>query len=230
MADAIVNYLLHFGFVFAWMVLFFLPFVGIFYWRHRHEIRLKKPGFNQFMVLFFQSRPSNWLVFFWALGEAVVWFIIPEFLLFLLFFMRIKRKRQLLVYDIAGTAVGTVIGLLVHMSDKTLLSVPYIFPGMIAQVREWYDTMGIWALINQPFSGVPYKVFIAEVHDFAIPIILFIVLAVIIRLLRYLFIYMVLQLIYPAVTLFVRRNYAWLFVTGIAVFTLMLMRVSDIYK
>lgn len=230
MAAVIVNYLFHFAFVFGSMLLFFAPFASVFYWQHRDTIRAKKPGFNQFMELFFQSTASNWLVFWWAFSEAIVWFIIPEFLLALLFFMRIKRKRQLLKYDILGTTAGTIIGLALNLSEKVLLATPYIFPGMISHVRDWYETMGIWGLLNQPFSGVPYKVFVAEVHDFAIPLVLFVIVAVAVRLFRYVVIYVVLQILYPMVTMFVRRHYGWLFVGGIAIFTLMLMKVSAIYQ
>ena len=229
MVDAVVTYFLHLAFVFGCMVLFFFPFIIFFYVQHRHAIRAKKPHFNQFMELFFQSRSANFLVLFWAMGEALFWFIIPEFLLLLAIFIRVKRKRQLLFYDVAGTALGTIVGLIWVIPTHILLSTPYIFPAMITKVREWYEQMGIWALINQPFSGVPYKVFIAEVHNFAIPIVLFVLLALIVRILRYGMAYYAFLLMYPVIHRFVQRHYAILFVAGIAVFTLMLMRVSQLY-
>lgn len=230
MADPLLNYLFHFGFVFGCMVLFFVPFVTVFYIQQRAQIRAKKPHFNQFMELFFQSRSANLLVFFWAAGEATFWFIIPEFLLFLVIFMRVQRKRHLLYYDIAGTTVGTIVGLLFVWPKQALLSVPYIFEGMIDKVQTWYQDMGIWGLLNQPFSGVPYKVFIADAHNYALPLILFVVFAVLIRLFRYGLAYYILLAIYPAVRPLVRKHYSILFVLGIAVFTLMLMHVSDIYR
>lgn len=229
MLDAIIVYLHNLAFVYGGVILFFAPFAGYFYWQHRAQIRHKKPHFNQFMELFFHSEASNWLVFFWAFAEALVWFMIPEFLLFLVIFMRVRRKRELLVYDIFGTALGTIVGLFVHWTPQTMLSVPYIFPGMVSHVRDWYEQMGVWALINQPFSGVPYKVFIAEVQYYAIPLGVFVVVAVTIRLLRYAMAYYIFILMYPVVHRLVYKHYAILFTLGIAVFTAMLMKVSGVY-
>lgn len=228
MIDAIAMYLQNFAFVYFWIVLFFVPFVGYFYFRHYRNAK-KSNRFNQFTEDFFQSKASNWLVFCWAFGEALVWFVIPEFLLFLVIFMRINRKRELLVYDISGTALGTIVGLMIHIPTIALLKVPYIYPDMITQVRTWYEQMGIWALVNQPFSGVPYKVFISEVHNFAIPLVLFVVLAVVIRLFRYAATYYLLLAMYPVLHKLFRKHYAILFTVGIAVFTLMLMKVSMLY-
>ena len=96
MLSAIGYFLGHFLFIFFAMVLFFVPFVTVFYFRNRHQIRDKKPHFNQFMERFFASRESNYLVLTWAALEALVWFIIPEFLLFLIIFMKVKHKFNLL--------------------------------------------------------------------------------------------------------------------------------------
>ena len=110
MADTVIYFLGHFVFIFVSMVLFFVPFVTIFYIRNRQQIREKKPHFNQFMERFFASRESNYLVLVWAAAEALVWFIIPEFLLFLMIFMKVKHKINLLKFDIIGTVIGTIIG------------------------------------------------------------------------------------------------------------------------
>ncbi len=230
MADGFIAYLQHFVFVFGCMVLFFAPFMAVFYVRHRQAIREKKPHFNQFMELFFQSKPSNFLVLFWAMGEAIFWFIIPEFLLLLFIFMRIKRKKALLLYDVLGTTAGTIIGLVFVIPHSILLQVPYIFPNMITQVQQWYEQSGIWALLYQPFSGVPYKVFIAEMHTYGLPIIAFILLAVTVRIARYAIAYYLLVVMYPAFHKFVQKHYSILFIIGIALFTFMLMRVSTTYS
>lgn len=229
MFAAVITYLLNFIFVFGAMVLFALPFVGAFFFKHREQIREKRPHFNQFMERFFGSSFANWLVFAWAFSEALFWFIIPEFLLLLLIFMRINRKRELLLYDLSGTAIGTVVGLMVAMPTRTLLGMPYIFPGMVTAVQGWYEHMGLWALFNQPFSGVPYKVFLSEFQFFEIPVLAFVLLAIIVRIGRYGVAYFLLKALYPLFHKPVRKHYAILLVAGIAVFTLMLMRVSYLY-
>ena len=230
MAGTALTYLLNFAFTLGAMVLFSSPFVGWFYFQHRHSIQAKQPHFNQFMELFFQSKASNWLVFFWAACEAVFWFIIPEFLLLLLIFMRVRRKRQLLLYDIGGTVIGTAAGLLIALPTKTLLAMPYIFPGMVSVVRGWYESMGLWALLQQPFSGVPYKVFLSEFQYASVPIVAFVILAVIVRIGRYAIAYYLLGALYPVFHKAVQRHYGILLVAGIAIFTLMLMRVSTLYS
>ena len=229
MFAVVLTYLLNFIFVFGAMVLFSVPFVGAFYYHHRVQILEKRPHFNQFMERFFDSKFSNWLVFSWALSEALFWFIIPEFLLLLLIFMKINRKRELLVYDLSGTALGTVLGLMIALPTKTVLAMPYIFPGMITAVQGWYEHMGVWALFNQPFSGVPYKVFLSQFHYFEISVVGFFILAIAVRIGRYAIAYVLLKTLYPAFHRPVRKHYAILLVVGIAVFTLMLMRISYLY-
>lgn len=229
MVSSIVNFLVHFCIIFGSMVLFFAPFVLIFFYKHREQIIEKKPHFNQFMDKFFASKESNYLVAFWAAFEALVWFIIPEFLLFLMFFMKAKNKKNLLKYDIAGTLVGTIIGFMWHASDNTLLKIPYIFQGMIDQTRLWYDNYGIWGLAFQPFSGVPYKVFTNIAPDYHFFLLYFIIIAVFARMSRYVVAYLLTNSLYPLLHKFVRRHYAILFVLGIAIFTVLLLRVSYMY-
>lgn len=229
MVDYAIHFVENFCFVFGSMVLFFVPFVVVFYLRRRREINEAKPHFNFFMEKFFASRESNYLVLAWAVCEAVFWFIIPEFLLFLMIFMKVKHKINLLKYDIIGTLIGTVIGLWWHASQATLVRIPYVFEGMIDQTRLWYDQHGVLGLIFQPFSGVPYKVFTNLALDYHFFIPLFIVIAVVARISRYVIAYELTKALYPLLHRFVRRHYAVLFVLGIAIFTGLLMKVSYTY-
>lgn len=223
------HYLLNFVFVFGSMVLFFVPFVVVFWWRQREHIHKSRPHFNYFMERFFASKESNYLVMTWAAAEAVCWFIIPEFLLILMIFMRVKGKIKLVKYDIAGTIVGTLIALAWHVPQKQLLEFPYIYQGMLDQVHVWYVHHGVWGLLYQPFSGVPYKVFTHSAVDFQFFVPLFIVIAVAARMARYVVVYELTKALYPVVHPFVRRHYGVLFVLVIAVFTAMLLHVSHIY-
>ncbi len=229
MVDVATSFLFNFVLISISIFLFFLPFVSVFWYRNRQEIADKTPHFNYFMEKFFQSRESNAMVLIWAASEAIVWFVIPEFLLILIVFMKVHRKIQLVSYDIAGTVIGTCIALFLHMPQETLLKIPYIYEGMITKVDGWYTDYGILGLFFQPFSGVPYKVFTALAMDFHFSIILFIILAVIARMLRYVIIYELTKALYPYVHRFVRKHYAILFAAAIAIFTLLLMKVSHAY-
>ena len=210
-------------------MLFFLPFVGIFWWRHREHIAEAKPHFNYFMEQFFVSREANYLVLMWAMLEALIWFIIPEFLLVLVIFMRVNRKFVLVKYDILGTVIGTIVGLWWVMPQQLLLKVPYVYPHMLDQVHTWYRHLGVFGLIYQPFSGVPYKVFLEQADAFHFFWLWFVLLAIVARISRYVVAYELTKALYPAVHGFVRRHYAILFVFAAALFTGLLMRVSALY-
>jgi hypothetical protein len=229
MFDYLIKFVLNFGFIFAWMAVFFLPFVAVFWWRHRESIAESKPHFNYFMEQFFVSREANYLVLAWAMLEALVWFIIPEFLLILVIFMRINRKFTLVKYDILGTAIGTIVGLWLTIPQQLLLHVPYIYPRMLDQVHTWYTQHGIFGLVYQPFSGVPYKVFLEQAASFHFFWLWFVLLAIVARISRYVVVYELTKALYPAIHTFVRRHYLILFVFAVAVFTGLLMRVSALY-
>ena len=206
------------------IVLFILPF----YWLYRRKYLPDgefKVNFNQHLEYFFSSKYANWLVFFWAMGEALVWFIIPEFLLVLLVFMRIRRKRELLYYDIYGTAAGTLAAFIIPIPASLLDKIPYVQPSMVSQAEYWFSKHGILALAYQPFSGVPYKVFTHLAPNYHFFIGTFLVFAVIVRISRYYIIYLLASGIYPFLHKYVYRNYARLFVVATFIFSLLLLRI-----
>jgi hypothetical protein len=211
-------------------VLFSAPFIGVFWWRHREAIARSKPHFNYFMEKFFLARESNWLVACWAAAEAVIWFVIPEFLLILLVFMKVRRKRELVIYDVAGTVVGTMIAIGLRFSNDTLVSLPYVTLTMIEKVNDWFSAWGVWGVFFQPFSGVPYKVFNAVASDYMLFIPAYIFLAVVARMIRYLMIYGVGVALYPLVHRYVRRHYAILLIVATAIFAALLMEVVSNYS
>lgn len=230
MVDIILSYLANFAFISLSILLFFLPFVAVFWYRRRTLIAEKTPHFNYFMEKFFMSKESNALVATWAAAEAIVWFVIPEFLLILVIFMKVRRKTQLVIYDIIGTVIGTTIAVLLHLSNSSLLKVPYIYQNMIDSVSKWYDQYGMLGIAFQPFSGVPYKVFNALVLDYGFIIPIFIILAVAVRMFRYLIVFEITKAIYPFVHKIVRKHYLILFVCAIAIFTALLMDISYKYS
>jgi membrane protein YqaA with SNARE-associated domain len=164
------------------------------------------------------------------MGEALIWFVIPEFLLLMIVFMRIRRKRELLYYDIYGTAAGTLIAYIAHLPVQSIEKLPYIQTEMVTQVKSWYDDQGIFALIHQPFSGVPYKVFthLAPEYGFFLP--LFLLFAVVVRISRYYIAYVILINIYPVLHKYVYRNYVRVAIIGTLIFSLMLWKVYTAYS
>lgn len=219
-----LNYLL----ILLCIVLFIAPFFWAYRVNHLRSTSLKENP-NLQLEHFFSSKHTNWLVFFWAMGEALVWFVIPEFLLILLIFMRIRKKRQLLLFDIYGTIAGTLLAFLIHLPEKMIDKLPYVQPSMVAQTREWFDSLGIFGLIHQPFSGVPYKVFTYLAANYDYSIVLFVTFAVIVRISRYYLIYLILSGIYPFLHKFVYRNYIRMFLIAVFVFTVLLLKVYYSY-
>jgi O-antigen/teichoic acid export membrane protein len=108
MFTSILNIALNYLLVQFSIIGFMLPFYLSYRYRHRSQDEVKL-DLNQHLERFFLSKQANYLVFFWAMGEALFWFVIPEFLLLLVVFMRIRRKKELLTYDIAGTLIGTIV-------------------------------------------------------------------------------------------------------------------------
>lgn len=221
-------YFLNFLIVTVSIIIFVAPFF-LWYWL-KHRDSLGKINFNLYLEYFFSSKQANWLIFAWASTEALIWFVIPEFLLLLIVFMRIKHKRQMLFYDIAGTVAGTLIALAIHLQESTLLKLPYIQPGMITQTKTWYSQEGLLGLAHQPFSGVPYKVFTHLAWQYDFFILWFIIMAVLVRIIRYLIAYGLFISLYPKMHKLVKNNYIPLALGAILVFSILLYNTYNIYR
>ena len=230
MAPYPLAFLQNFVVIFGSIVLFMVPFIAVFAIRNRQQILTSRPHFSYFMERFFLSPESNALIMVWAATEAIAWFIIPEFLLFLLIFMKVHRKFDLVKYDLIGTVIGTLIAFWWRLPDAFFAHLPYVRPKMLEHVHTWYDQQGIWGLLHQPFSGVPYKIFTHEAADYHFFIPLFLLVAVTARMVRYLVVYEATKALYPFTHKFVRRHYGILFIVACLVFTGLLVRVVRIYS
>ena len=220
----LLNYLV----ILVSIVIFTMPFY--IWYKISHKEGFSRHAFSVDLENFFSSYQANWLVFTWAASEAIFWFVIPEFLLLLVVFMRIRRKRQLLIYDISGTIVGTVMALLIHLPERLISQLPYIQPGMITQTKIWYEQGGILGLMHQPFSGVPYKVFTHLAPQYSFPLLLFIVFAVTVRMFRYLIAYGLFISLYPKLHKIVLSRYVRLCLIAIAIFSVLLYKTYSAYS
>lgn len=223
--ETLINYL----FIQFSILAFVAPFYLI-YKRSHPEASFKHLALNSHLENFLSSKQANYLVFIWAASEAIFWFIIPEFLLLLVIFLRIKNKRTLLVYDILGTAFGTVLGLAISIYTKfDVTKVPYITENMVHQVQIWYQGLGSFGLFFQPFSGVPYKVFVLNVHNFDINLLWFIFLAIVIRIARYYIFYLIFVGLYPFLHRLVSKNYIPIFLLSCFIFSAIFLKVYHAY-
>lgn len=220
-------YFLNFVFVTGAIIAFIAPFFFV-YWL-AHPGTLKTIGFNRYFENFISSKYANWLVFFWAAGEALFWFVLPEFLLVLVMFMRVHKKRQMLIADILGTVFGTLVAYAIRFTEHLLTNIPYVVPEMITKVHGWYDQVGLLALSNQPFSGVPYKVFVNIAWQYDYFIFAFLFIALIARISRYIIVYGMLVSLYPYVHKLVYRHYVTLFLLSTLIFSILLYNTVTIY-
>jgi membrane protein YqaA with SNARE-associated domain len=99
----------------------------------------------------------------WALAEAIVWPIIPDFLLVLIAIARPRRVHHSLAACIAGSAAGAsvVYGLAwiwPAEAYQALPRLPLTFEADIADVHERIARDGAFAFVWQPISGIPFKV------------------------------------------------------------------------
>ncbi len=219
----IANYV----FILLAILLFMAPFYFTYLKQHHVQFAIKNSTHQ--IEDFFASKQANWLVFCWAFGEALIWFVIPEFLLLLILFMRIRRKKELLLFDIYGTVAGTVLAFILDVPLRLLHHLPYIQPKMVAQTEIWYRQHGLLALFYQPFSGVPYKVFTFVAPHYHFFILAFLFVAVVVRIARYYIFFAIFTLIYPVFHPFVYRNYVRLFLVAVFIFSILLLRVHDNY-
>jgi membrane protein YqaA with SNARE-associated domain len=108
------------------------------------------------------SRGALVAVFLWATAEAVLWPIVPDFVLLPLAIAAPARAVKLIGAALLGTLLG---GLVAYSAGGTALGghvlahAPLVTDRMIAFAGSSLAENGPSVLLGQPWSGVPYKVF-----------------------------------------------------------------------
>lgn len=226
---SITSWLLNSFFILLSTVTFFTPFWLLHRLTRPKTEKYTRHSLGEHIEIFFSSKQMNWLVCAWAAAEAIIWFIIPEFLLLLIIFMRIRQRVSLLFWDLLGTILGTIIAYSISVPSITVAHMPYITTGMILQVNYWYQHFGVWALVFQPLSGVPYKVFTNLAFEHNINLAALIFTGSIMRMSRYIFIYIILSGLYPIFHRFAFRRYLAVFVVSCMIFSYFLLKIVNNY-
>lgn len=111
------------------------------------------------------SSVGLWLLFAWGFGEALLWPIVPDFPLVLLVVVAPPRRWAPMV----GAALG---GSLLGGAMAYLVGALVVIPGlllvtdrMIVEAVARMTSEGAWALLSQPLSGIPFKVFAYHAFD-----------------------------------------------------------------
>jgi membrane protein YqaA with SNARE-associated domain len=116
------------------------------------------------------SFASSWrgvaVVFLWAVAEATVWPVIPDFLLAP---MVVGNRRRFHV-PLAAAALGSAIGgaclyfVAYWAPDQTMdfiRRLPFVSDGQMHEAARRLMANGAWAFFLQPWSGIAFKVWVA---------------------------------------------------------------------
>ena len=125
-------------------------------------VRWSRRSFDRWAAIADSS--AGWrLMAVWAIAEALVWPIIPDVLLGLLVIARPRRVAKTLTAAIVGSTVGAVLlyGLASSwptQAERILPHLPLAFEADVISVRERIGQDGALAFLQQPISGIPFKV------------------------------------------------------------------------
>ena len=113
------------------------------------------------------GRPGLILAFLWGLAEATFFFIIPDVVLSFVAMLDWRSTWRHIVAALAGALLGGA--LLFHWSQTdpgaahaAVARVPFITPGMFAEVNSGLDKMGLLGVLTGSVSGIPYKLYAVE--------------------------------------------------------------------
>lgn len=134
---------------------------------------------------FARSRAALWLVFCWSIAEALWWPIIPDFLVAPLALAAPGRWFVLAAAATAGSVLGG--GIAFHLGpagDWLASKAPLLTSRMHEQAAAWVSEAGGAGLLQQPLSGIPYKVFALHAAEAGLSLPGFIAVSVVARGLR----------------------------------------------
>ena len=131
------------------------------------------------------------VAFGWGLAEATLFFIVPDVLLTAMAVTSVRSAIRAGTFALAGALIG---GLLMWQLGATatdearalLDAVPAISPALIAEVQQQYAETGLPAVALGPTRGIPYKIYAVEWGSRGGSLLLFLIISVPARYLRFL--------------------------------------------
>lgn len=99
----------------------------------------------------------------WGVAEALIFPIIPDFYAAAASPASPKRWWRLGLALTLGSAIGGAVGYMYAASfgpPIPLESLPLVSAGMADEASAWVADTGALAVMRQPLSGIPYKVFV----------------------------------------------------------------------
>lgn len=140
----------------------------------RRDAAALAPTFFERARSFAHSPSAPRLLFLWAVAEALVWPIVPDFALFPLLLVAPTRAAAMVSVTAAGSVVGGLAAYVVGASaagPSLLAAAPLVSDQMVAAAAQMLRDDGALGLLGQPLSGIPYKVFALQAAgaDVAVP-------------------------------------------------------------
>ncbi|MCP3685641.1 MAG: hypothetical protein GY861_23570 [bacterium] len=107
------------------------------------------------------------LLSFWAFFEASVWFLFPDFLLFILVILNPKKWRLFFIVSLVLSILGlSAYYLFVYLKPSLaytiLINTPFVGEYMLEKVVEFYQMKGSGIALIQAFYPIPSKVWTYE--------------------------------------------------------------------
>lgn len=123
--------------------------------------RLSRTGYDRW-ERFVTGRPGLLLLFLWAVAEATVWPILPDFLLLPMGLAARRRTARLLPAALAGMALGGVCTFIsATLAPDAMLRLlhhlPLLTSAQIGGAHTRLAAHGAAAFWLQPWSGIPFK-------------------------------------------------------------------------
>lgn len=127
----------------------------------------------------------------WGFAEATLFFIVPDVWLTCSAVKHPKRALLACLWATAGALVG---GMLMYWwgsrdaaaALRVAETLPAINSAMTAKVAQDLHSYGLLSLFAGPLTGVPYKLYAIHAGNQAIPLVLFLMVSVPARILRFL--------------------------------------------
>jgi 1-acyl-sn-glycerol-3-phosphate acyltransferase len=123
----------------------------------------------------------------WGVAEALWWPVVPDFLVFALVPLTPRRWWKFAAAASFGSAMGGALGYAlagILEPDVLLAAAPLVTDRMAEVARGWLIEGGSAAILRQPLSGIPYKVFVFVARDVNLNFAGFLIFSVIARAFR----------------------------------------------
>lgn len=127
----------------------------------------------------------------WGFSEATLFFVVPDVLLSFVALRDVRLATRACLWALLGALVGGTVmyswgSIDADSAERVLLRIPAIDDTMIGEVRQQIGQHGVVALFAGPLGGRPYKIYAVTAGATGISFVVFILVSIPARLIRFL--------------------------------------------